>query len=164
MGAVVAGHDLDIHAPRDAAHPCGGAPVGAYYIDSLTGFPVLDNTQRVIGNPNPRWTGSIRSSFRYRKLQLSGLLDIRHGGQMDNGTKAALYAYGTHKDTEVRADCSGATCVGNAHVIGQAGSPIVVQSSVPAPAHRFRSARTGIPISAACSAAPPSNSWRTRGS
>ncbi len=125
MGAVVAGHDLDIHAPRDAAHPCGGAPVGAYYIDSLTGFPVLDNTQRVIGNPNPRWTGSIRSSFRYRKLQLSGLLDIRHGGQMDNGTKAALYAYGTHKDTEVRADCSGATCVGNAHVIGQAGSPIV---------------------------------------
>jgi hypothetical protein len=36
-----------------------------------------------------------------------------------------LYAYGTHKDTEVRADCSGATCVGNEHVIGQAGSPIV---------------------------------------
>jgi hypothetical protein len=89
----------------------------------------LDNTQRVIGNPNPRWTGSVRSSFRYKKLQVSGLLDIRHGGQMDNGTKAALYAYGTHKDTQVRADCTalatGGVCVGNEHVIGQAGSPLV---------------------------------------
>ena len=125
MDAVVPGHDLNINSPRDAAHPCGGAPVGAYYIDTLTGFPVKDNQQRVIGNPNPRWTGSIRSSVRFRKLQLSGLLDIKHGGQMYNGTRAALYAYGTHKDTEVRADCSGATCVGNTHVIGDPGSPLV---------------------------------------
>ncbi len=123
MNAVVQGYDLDIHAAKDATHPCGGAPSGAYFVDS-TGLPVLDNTQRVIGNPNPRWTGSVRSSFRYRKLQVSGLIDIRHGGQMDNGTKAALYAYGTHKDTEVRADCSGATCVGNEHVIGAPDSPI----------------------------------------
>jgi len=125
MDAVIPGHDLNINAPRDAAHPCGGAAYGAYYIDTLTGFPVKDNQQRVIGNPNPRWTGSVRSSVRFRKFQLSGLLDVKHGGQMYNGTRAALYAYGTHKDTEVRADCSGATCVGNTHVIGDPGSPLV---------------------------------------
>ncbi|PYP01983.1 MAG: hypothetical protein DMD57_12360 [Gemmatimonadetes bacterium] len=129
MDAVVAGYDLDIHAANDAAHPCGGAPQGAYFIDT-NGEPVLDNTQRVIGNPNPRWTGSVRSSFHYRKLQVSGLLDIKHGGQIANGTKAALYSYGTHKDTEVRADCSAfdvngnSICTGNMHVIGAPDSPL----------------------------------------
>jgi TonB-linked SusC/RagA family outer membrane protein len=124
MDAVVPGFDLATDVPNDATHPCGGASLGAYFIDA-TGLPVKDNELRVIGNPNPRWTGSVRSSVRFRKLQLSGLLDIKHGGQMYNGTRAALYAYGTHKDTEVRADCSGATCVGNEHVIGDPGSPIV---------------------------------------
>jgi TonB-linked SusC/RagA family outer membrane protein len=124
MNAVVRGYDLDISAAPDAVHPCGGAPRGAYFID-VTGEPVVDNTQRVIGNPNPRWTGSIRSSLRFHKLQLSGLLDIKHGGQIFNGTRAALYSYGTHKDTQVRADCSdGVTCVGNEHVIGQPDSPL----------------------------------------
>jgi TonB-linked SusC/RagA family outer membrane protein len=125
MDAVVPGYDLDPNAPNDATHPCGGAPQGAYFI-AATGVPVKDNELRVIGNPNPRWTGSVRSSVRFRKFQVSGLLDIRHGGQMYNGTKAALYAYGTHKDTEVRADCSLGldACTGNTHVIGAPGSPL----------------------------------------
>ncbi len=124
LNAVVAGYDLDIHATKDATHPCGGAPQGAYFI-AATGEPVVDNQQRVIGNPNPRWTGSLRSAVRFHKLQLSGLLDLKHGGQIYNGTKAALYSYGTHKDTEVRADCSnGVTCSGNLHVIGQPDSPL----------------------------------------
>src|SRR5207302_560362 len=83
------GYDLDIHATKDATHPCGGAPQGAYFI-AATGEPVVDNQQRVIGNPNPRWTGSLRSAVRFHKLQLSGLLDLKHGGQIYNGTKAAL--------------------------------------------------------------------------
>lgn len=124
MNAVVTGYDLDPNAAADATHPCGGAPYGAYFID-VTGEPVIDNTQRVIGNPNPRWTGSLRTSLRFHKLQLSGLVDIKHGGQIYNGTRAALYSYGTHKDTEQRADCSsGVTCVGNEHVIGQPDSPL----------------------------------------
>jgi hypothetical protein len=126
MGAVVAGYDLDPNAtPAGATTPCVGAPHGAYFID-VTGEPIIDNTLRVVGNPNPRWTGSLATSFRFRKLQVSGLLDIRSGGQMYNGTRAALYSYGTHKDTEVRADCSsGVTCTGNLHAIGDPGSPIV---------------------------------------
>ena len=124
MGAVVAGYDLDPNAAPGPTTPCAGAPHGAYFIDA-NGEPVTDNTFRVIGNPNPRWTASVRTALRYGKWHLSGLLDVRHGGQMHNGTRAALYAYGTHKDTEVRADCSGDPCVGNERVIGQPGSPIV---------------------------------------
>jgi TonB-linked SusC/RagA family outer membrane protein len=124
MGAVVSGYDLDPHAAPGPTAPCAGVPHGAYFIDA-NGEPVIDNTLRVIGNPNPRWTASVRTSLQYRKLNVSGLVDIRHGGQMWNGTKAALYSYGTHRDTEARADCSsGVTCTGNEHVIGAPGSPI----------------------------------------
>ena len=123
MGAVVPGFDLDAAVPADAAHPCGGAPRGAYFI-AANGYPVIDNTDRVIGNPNPRWTGSVRTALRYRKIQVSGLLDVKHGGQMYNGTRAALLSYGTHKDTEVRADCTTDPCTGNMHVLGAPDSPL----------------------------------------
>jgi hypothetical protein len=98
-------------------------PDGDYYLDEI-GLPLVDGQQRVIGNPNTRWTGPFGRGFRFGKLQLSGLLDIRHGGQIYKGTRAALYAYGTHKDTEVRADCSSGVCVGNERSIGAADSPL----------------------------------------
>jgi len=66
------------------------------------GFPVFDPTQRVIADGNPDWTGGLRSSLRFGKVTLSGLLDTRQGGQVWNGTKGALYNFGTHKDTEIR--------------------------------------------------------------
>jgi len=138
MNAVVAGFDLDPNATPGPTAPCAGAPRGAYFID-VTGEPVIDNTLRVIGNPNPRWTGSVRSSIKFRKFQVSGLLDIKHGGQMFNGTKAALYSYGTHRDTETRADCSTDPCTGNLHVIGDPDSPL--QGPVVGPG-----AGTAIPI------------------
>jgi TonB-linked SusC/RagA family outer membrane protein len=124
LNAVVTGYDLDPNAAPGPTTPCAGAPRGAYFID-VNGEPVGDATQRVIGNPNPRWTGSVRTSVRFNKVQVSGLLDIKHGGQIYNGTKAALYSYGTHKDTETRADCSTDPCTGNLHAIGDPGSPIV---------------------------------------
>src|SRR5206468_10049403 len=76
-----------------------GATRGALYIGP-NGYPLVDNDPRIVQDPNYDWTGSIRSSFRYRKLQLSGLLDIRHGGQIWHGTKGALWSYGTRKETE----------------------------------------------------------------
>lgn len=102
----------------DAA--CVGAAKGALFIDT-NGFPVFDPDPRIVANPNPRWTGNVRSSFRYRKLQVSGLLDIRHGGEIWNGTRGALWSYGTHKDTEVRAACDISGCTGNEKVFGQGG-------------------------------------------
>ena len=112
MDAAVNGVDL--------ATVCGGQPEGALYI-AANGFPVADPNQRVLGDPNPDWTGSVRSGFRYKKWEVSGLLDIRQGGDIYNGTRGALYSYGTHKDTEQRASCSGGVCTGNEKTFGRNG-------------------------------------------
>lgn len=89
---------VDINAACRAAN----APSGALYIDN-TGFPIFDPTVRVVGDPNPDWTGNLSAGLTlFRKLNLSALLDIRHGGDVWNGTKGALYNFGAHKDTEIR--------------------------------------------------------------
>jgi TonB-linked SusC/RagA family outer membrane protein len=89
---------------------CGAqAKPGALFL-AANGRPVVDPDQRVIADPNPKWTAGVNSSLRYGKWQLSGLLDIRHGGQVWNGTRGALYRFGTHKDTEIRTQ-SGTFCV-----------------------------------------------------
>jgi len=109
---------------------CAGQPKGALYINGpaglgANGYPLVDNDPRIVQDPNYDWTGSVRSSFRFRKLQIAGLIDIRHGGQIWNGTKGALWSYGTHKDTELRAACSNrnnpASCVGNEKTFGTGG-------------------------------------------
>jgi len=103
---------------------CGSAPKGALFIGP-DGFPVQDPDLRIVQDPNYDWTASVRSSFRFRKLQIAGLVDIRHGGQIWNGTKGALWSYGTHQDTETRATCTSpsnpATCSGNVKTFGQGG-------------------------------------------
>jgi len=38
-----------------------------------------------------------------------------------NDVKGALWSYGTHKDTQQRADCDGTTCTGNLKTFGKAG-------------------------------------------
>jgi hypothetical protein len=109
---------------------CAGKPVGTLYIDDGTncstdpGMPCGEQLdQRVLGNVNPKWTGNVRTSYRYRKLSLSGLLDIRKGGDIHNGTMGALWSYGTHLATATRAVCTGprsATCTGNLQTFGSA--------------------------------------------
>src|SRR6202007_694563 len=51
------------------------------------------------GDPNPDWTGSVRTNFRFGKLSIGGLLDIRHGGVAYNGTKGALNQFGVGLNT-----------------------------------------------------------------
>jgi len=103
---------------------CAGKPHGALYIGP-DGYPVQDNDLRIVMDPNYNWTGSVHSSFRYKKVQISGLVDIRNGGQIWNGTKGALWSYGVHKDTEIRATCTNrndpTSCTGNDQIMGQGG-------------------------------------------
>jgi len=110
----------------DLATVCAGAPKGAVYIGE-DGFPVRDPNQRVIGDPNPDWTGGFNTTLRVGRVELGGLLDIRHGGVIYNGTRGALYSYGTHKDTEQRATCTlvagDEVCTGNEKVFGQSILP-----------------------------------------
>ena len=89
---------------------CGSAPKGALYLDA-DGLPVTDPTQRVIADATPSWSGSVRTNFRvYKRIQIGGLLDIRHGGTVWDGTRGALYNFGTHKDTEIRTVTDGQFC------------------------------------------------------
>jgi TonB-linked SusC/RagA family outer membrane protein len=81
---------------------CGGAAAGALFIGQ-DGFPILDPEIRVIMDPHPDWTASLRTDMTLgRRWQLSALVDTRQGNEVWNGTRGALYQFGTHKDTEIR--------------------------------------------------------------
>jgi len=80
---------------------CQGAGKNALFIDA-SGFPVLDPTDRVISDPDPHWTGSVRTGFHISKFQFSALVDHKQGGDVWNGTRGALYNFGKHKDTDIR--------------------------------------------------------------
>jgi hypothetical protein len=127
LGWVRCGITPDDYLPTLAA-ACQGKPKGTLYIDDGTngcanaGMPCGDfDNQRILGDPNPKWTGNMHTSFKYRKLELSSLLDVRHGGLMWDGTRGALWSYGTSGDTQNRAICTGssnASCSGNLHAFG----------------------------------------------
>ncbi len=115
---------LDGQYPGVAA-ACAGAPQGALYIGA-NGFPVKDPVNRVIGDPNPQWTGGIHTGVRFRNWQFSAILDHKQGGQVVNATRGSLYNYGTHADVATRATCVDAgggafSCSGNERVFGSAG-------------------------------------------
>ena len=93
--------DCDPSTPNasiDAAFP--EAPPGSLYI-GCDGYPFQDPRQRVLGDPNPDWNGGIRNTFTIlENLRVSALIDWRSGIDMWNGTKGALFFYGTHAETE----------------------------------------------------------------
>lgn len=67
------------------------------------GRPIVDNTDRVIADPNPKYTMSYKSSITlFNKLRVSGLLDVRRGGQVWDQTLSVLNNFGTTKLTEIR--------------------------------------------------------------
>jgi TonB-linked SusC/RagA family outer membrane protein len=57
---------------------------------------------QVIGNPNPDWFGAVISSLTYKGLSLGIQVDVRHGGDMWNGTRGALINKGTSYKTANR--------------------------------------------------------------
>jgi TonB-linked SusC/RagA family outer membrane protein len=90
--------DEGVDIDNTAGH-CQGAAAGTLYIGP-SGFPELDfNNTYVLGDPNPDWTGSLRTNFRIGKLSLGGLLDVRSGGIAYNGTKGALQHFGVAQNT-----------------------------------------------------------------
>jgi len=88
-----------------------GKPVGAIYgtgylrdaggrvVIGSDGFPVKDPQLRMLGSPIPDWTLGISPHLRFRQLKLSVVIDCRRGGQMWNGTRAALDYLGRSAST-----------------------------------------------------------------
>ena len=90
------GTQLDIDAL------CGSAPRGALFLGP-NGLPIPDPVQRVIGDPNPKYTMSYSSQLKlWDKLTLSGLVDVRKGGRIWNGTRGILNFFGTSSGTLIR--------------------------------------------------------------
>src|SRR4029078_1380930 len=54
------------------------------------GYPLLAPDSRIIGDPNPKWTGSVRTGLRIGKVSVSGLLGIRDRGLGYNRTRGPL--------------------------------------------------------------------------
>ncbi|MCD4694937.1 MAG: SusC/RagA family TonB-linked outer membrane protein, partial [Bacteroidales bacterium] len=66
------------------------------------GYPTGDYNFSVLGKVNADWRMGINTTVAYKNISLYMLFDIKSGGQMWNGTKGALYYFGTHGDTEDR--------------------------------------------------------------
>ena len=82
--------------PIDAHVGLCGRAEGCPVHRRSNGYPVIDDSLRVLGSYQPNWQGSVHGSVTFRqKLQLSFLVDVRNGGQAYNGTRGALYVYGT---------------------------------------------------------------------
>jgi hypothetical protein len=72
---------------------------GRYQVDPTTGLYKLNNNNPIVGNREPDFIGGFNNTFRYKKLTLSFLLDIRKGGDVYNGTEYALIINGLSKQT-----------------------------------------------------------------
>ncbi len=92
-GAIVGGAYLREQAGT-ASDTSLSIPGGAIVIDPVTGYQAVDNTQRVIGDPNPDFILGWNNSFTYKNLTLNFLLDWKKGGDIWNGTAWALSFFG----------------------------------------------------------------------
>ena len=89
------------------AATAGGYKKGALFLDT-NGLPVPDPTDRVIADPNPKYTMSYSTSLKlWNRLTFSGLVDLRKGSQVWNGTKGVLITKGTSAFTDVRGTTNG---------------------------------------------------------
>jgi hypothetical protein len=52
------------------------------------GVPLRALTTSVLGNIQPKWTGGLINTFRYKAFELSGQIDARVGGQLYSATNA----------------------------------------------------------------------------
>jgi hypothetical protein len=70
------------------------------------GFPVRDEVEGVIGDPNPDFQASATGSISYKNLSLSFLFETFQGADIFAGTKSVLVDYGRWGSTaqEVTAD------------------------------------------------------------
>jgi hypothetical protein len=63
---------------------------------------VADPTERTVGDPNPNFTAGFRTNVTFKRVNFNTFWDVRRGGTIQNMTKASMYGYGTHRDTEDR--------------------------------------------------------------
>lgn len=70
--------------------------------DQGYGKPIVASQNAIIGDINPKWQGSVINNFTFKGISLGFQIDVRHGGNIWNGTRGALSYFGTSKETENR--------------------------------------------------------------
>lgn len=68
------------------------------------GWPLVDPVRKAIGDPNPDWTAGLRNTFTFGDISLSGLFDIRSGGDMWCGTCGIVNYFGTSEISATERD------------------------------------------------------------
>lgn len=121
------GRNLTTIGADNVGAACTGQADGTLYI-AASGYPITDPNTRVVGDPQPDWTGGLSAEMNIKGVKVSAFVDTRQGGDVLNMTRASTYGYGTHKDTELRGTlhtfgsdwlCSNKTCdVFNGPVVG----------------------------------------------
>jgi len=66
---------------------------GELILDSR-GFPTASSTEGVIGDPNPKFRAGLNNTFEYKGFSLNVLFDSSIGGDLWDGTNAALNVFG----------------------------------------------------------------------
>jgi len=94
--SLIAGQPFGVFYATDFLH----TPEGKYILDA-NGFPQDGIQNEVIGNPNPMWRSGISTMVAYKGLSLYVLFDKVFGNDFWNGTRGALYTFGTHADNGI---------------------------------------------------------------
>lgn len=68
---------------------------GNVLIDN-NGLPIIES-DKIVGNMLPKWTGSASTSFRWKDLNFNMLIDIRHGGDIISVTDSYASQLGNSK-------------------------------------------------------------------
>lgn len=83
-----------------------GDIVGKAYKRDAQGRKIIDSngipeseSDKVIGNMLPKWTGSVGTQLRWRDLTFSALVDVRHGGKFISNTDNYACQQGTSART-----------------------------------------------------------------
>jgi hypothetical protein len=63
------------------------------------GFPLLNDQQTIIGDPNPDWLMGIKNILHYKGFTVSMQWDIRKGGDIWNGTRGVLSYLGLSEES-----------------------------------------------------------------
>ncbi len=71
---------------------------GSFDLD-INGFPQLDPSgDKIIGDPNPDYTGALGIKASYKNLALNVLFETSQGHDIAERTRFVLYGFGTHAD------------------------------------------------------------------
>jgi TonB-linked SusC/RagA family outer membrane protein len=92
---IVVGNYWEVNVTADVGQPYGNLvgtkwqrdAAGHIVVDSASGLPIGDATQRVLGNYNPSWIGGFTNTFTYKNLSLSFTVDGQYGGSLYSVTK-----------------------------------------------------------------------------